>query len=179
MYVKKDRTIQFKLYYIHKINIKINWSKSSIVIILFLVPPTRSFYYSANLPTISPPLCVHYKTDSLVTKKVWSPHKRLHFLKLPNLCTVSDSNDMDSKVRCLSFGFLVLFLCFQLHLLSGAAARTLKITEKGANSIERMSLWTMKHEGPSPGGKGHRSRTDHTPTLRQLQDSGPSPGVGH
>lgn len=88
---------------------------------------------------------------------------------------------MDRKVKCLRFGALLVLLvsCIHLHLLSGNAARPLEVTNP--SSIPRTALWTMKHSGPSPGGKGHKSipRTEDARFLRKLQDSGPSPGIGH
>ncbi|KAJ1381645.1 hypothetical protein SESBI_44994 [Sesbania bispinosa] len=82
---------------------------------------------------------------------------------------------MDRKVKSFcSFGalLLLLLLCINLHLHGIAvAARPLEVK---VNSI----MWTMKHSGPSPGGKGHKSSSDAR-ILLQLNDSGPSPGIGH
>ncbi|KAJ1388373.1 Pseudouridine synthase, RsuA/RluB/C/D/E/F [Sesbania bispinosa] len=73
---------------------------------------------------------------------------------------------MDRKVKSFCFGaLLLLFLCINLHLHGIAvAARPLEVK---VNSI----LWTMKHSGPSPGGKGHKSSSDAR-ILLQLNDSG-------
>ncbi|KAL5857851.1 hypothetical protein ACOSQ3_005309 [Xanthoceras sorbifolium] len=40
-------------------------------------------------------------------------------------------------------------------------------------SLERDSLGSVKHHGPSPGGPGHK------PRCAQVQDSGPRSGTGH
>ena len=87
---------------------------------------------------------------------------------------------MDRKVRSLCFGFLVLLLWFDVHLISWTEARPLKlwnldksVEKEETNSRGRMSsVWTMKYSGPSRGGKGHRSNTGDTPILKHLKDSG-------
>ncbi|KAL9691190.1 hypothetical protein QQ045_011609 [Rhodiola kirilowii] len=46
-----------------------------------------------------------------------------------------------------------------------------------ARSIRHM-LGGIKNSGPSPGGEGHRN-ADSRPLSATLNESGPSPGVGH
>ncbi|KAK7308196.1 hypothetical protein VNO77_41796 [Canavalia gladiata] len=78
------------------------------------------------------------------------------------------SNSMDRKMKCFCFSALVLLLlCNDLELVS---ARPLEVINP--NSIAKTTfMWSMKHSGPSPGGKGHKS-TEDTPILFQLKDSG-------
>lgn len=94
--------------------------------------------------------------------------------------------NMDRKVRPFYVSTLFLLLCLDLQLLYGIAARPIEVnklvTSVGridSKAIARTSLWTMMHSGPSPGGKGHMSRTEDGRILRKLKDSGPSPGIGH
>ncbi|TKY71261.1 hypothetical protein E2542_SST07558 [Spatholobus suberectus] len=59
-------------------------------------------------------------------------------------------------------------------------SRPLKAVVTNSNSIARTCLRTMKHSGPSPGGKGHKSTEEEDARiLVQLSESGPSPGIGH
>ncbi|KAG4910239.1 hypothetical protein JHK87_056355 [Glycine soja] len=83
---------------------------------------------------------------------------------------------MDRKVKPFIVSALLLLLFLHLQLLSGIEARPLEV-RKLDSTTQRM--WAMLHSGPSPGGKGHKSKTEDAPIPRELKQSVPSPGVGH
>ncbi|KAK7269883.1 hypothetical protein RIF29_22669 [Crotalaria pallida] len=94
--------------------------------------------------------------------------------------------NMSRKVRPLCVSAILLLLFLQLQLPYEIEARSLEVKKFNSsvrgidsNSTARTSLWTMLHSGPSPGGKGHKSRKMVARVLRKLTDSGPSPGIGH
>lgn len=70
----------------------------------------------------------------------------------------------------------LLLLFLHLQLLSCITARPLEV-RKLDNTAQKMMA--MLHSGPSHGGKGHKSETQHVPIPTQLKQSVPSPGVGH
>ncbi|OIW12880.1 hypothetical protein TanjilG_24813 [Lupinus angustifolius] len=93
---------------------------------------------------------------------------------------------MDRKLRHFCVSTILLLLCLDLQLLYAIEARPLEVKKldssvRGIDSkaAARKSLRTMMHSGPSPGGKGHKSRKEDARILRKLKDSGPSPGIGH
>ncbi|CAJ1977394.1 unnamed protein product [Sphenostylis stenocarpa] len=55
-------------------------------------------------------------------------------------------------------------------------ARTLEVRKLDKTAQKTMA---MLHSGPSHGGKGHKSETQHAPIPRQLKQIVPSLGVGH
>ncbi|KDP45904.1 hypothetical protein JCGZ_15464 [Jatropha curcas] len=55
-------------------------------------------------------------------------------------------------------------------------ATTLKLGME--DSFNRLSLRGIKHSGPSPGGRGHRTRKLQI-SGRRRDSSGPTPGQGH
>lgn len=77
---------------------------------------------------------------------------------------------MERKIRCFQLCVFVLILCFLFLHFHGVETRPLKMDGRRAS----MNVAEMKHDGPSPSRENHWLRI-----LMQLNDTGPSPGVGH
>ncbi|CAL0320753.1 unnamed protein product [Lupinus luteus] len=83
--------------------------------------------------------------------------------------------NMNRKLRPFCVSVLLLLLFLELRSLYGIEARTLDVKKLDCSvggidskTTSQTSLGTMMHSGPSPGGKGHKTR-------KKFKDYGPSP----
>ncbi|QCE08498.1 hypothetical protein DEO72_LG9g3527 [Vigna unguiculata] len=67
---------------------------------------------------------------------------------------------------------LLLLLFLHLQMLSCITARPVLEVMKLDNTEQK--IMAMLHSGPSHGGKGHKSQTQHAPIPRQLKQSFPT-----
>ncbi|KOM36265.1 hypothetical protein LR48_Vigan02g241500 [Vigna angularis] len=81
------------------------------------------------------------------------------------------SSLMDRKMKLFYVTALLLLLLLHLQLLSCITARPLEVRKLDNTAHKTMA---MLHSGPSHGGKGHKSQTQHAPIPRQLKQSVPS-----